>query len=461
LFKLADFAVKNITGVEAVKVCASDPVAAVQTNFFISTCIPNSYSSTEGLALYPNVASLQYTNETNISGTAFDSRLSWIGGAFVLWDDPDGGMGDFRTNRQAKSLFVANFTTAIPRDRSQALYTQGTYSITDTFKFTGGVRYTWDQRALQFGQIVSRTNGLAGTYSCATPGLAATTPTEECLNTFKNKYGDFGYNFDAEWQATPRLMVYLATRKGYKSGGFNSTSTSSSPQYNPEILKDVELGEKFQWGSGDLRGVLNAAIFYGWYSGIQQQLSAVVNNQATVIVTNAGNAGIRGLELESAMTLFDHLTLSLYYSFLQGRYDACPANPTPGSCFMDGGVNVTESQFLGTARNTFNATARYTVPLGDAGNLALQGTYYIRSATPYAADNILNYEAIAPGYNIVNARVEWENVFSKKINVAVYGNNLGNKNYVTSGYGLGGLIGTDSRIYGDPRTYGAEVYLKF
>jgi iron complex outermembrane receptor protein len=73
----------------------------------------------------------------------------------------------------------------------------------------------------------------------------------------------------------------------------------------------------------------------------------------------------------------------------------------------------------------------------------------------------LNYEAIAPAYNIFNGRIEWLNIYGKNINAAVYGYNLANKAYVVSGYGLGGLIGTDSRIYGDPRTYGAEFYVKF
>jgi iron complex outermembrane receptor protein len=165
--------------------------------------------------------------------------------------------------------------------------------------------------------------------------------------------------------------------------------------------------------------------------------------------------------MEASSTFYNRFYLSAFYSYIHAGYDRCPPKPTPADCFMDQGVNVSASRLLGTAKNTVGSTARYTQPLGVAGSAMASVTYYLRSSTAYASDNVLNYEAIAPGYNIFNARLEWSNLYGTGLSIAAFADNVANKTYVVAGFGLGSQIGTDSRIYGEPRTYGINLNYRF
>lgn len=460
--ELGDFTFKNIFGYENVNACASLPVVSTPTNFFVASCFDNYLNQNLGVDMHPTVEHAQISEEFNISGELLDGRLEVLAGAFFLWVDPSkGGLGEFYATRASKSLFIANVTSAIQKDRSQAVYAQGTFSVTDNLKLTAGLRYTWDQRTQQFGQMTSRANGAPGTFQCVTPGFAPTTPTAQCFNIYERSYDDYGYTLGLDYQATPDLLLYVTTRRGYKSGGANNTSVAADPFYAPEILEDVEAGVKYSWNTGNFRGRFNAAYFHMWYSGIQQQLSVIQNGGATVVTTNAGGANLDGVELEADLSFGDRFNLSAFYTYMASSYNKCPGGILdPSKCFVDSGVDVTDSLLLNTPKHTFGATATYTQPLGFA-NLRAMVTYYTRSKQAYAADNILNFEAIAPGYQVVNARLDLTEIGDTGLSIGAFVDNLFDKDYVASGLGLGGLIGTNTEIYGEPRMYGINLRYSF
>lgn len=467
---IGDVTLKNIFGYEHVNACASTPITATRTNFYVASCFDNYLNQNLGLKINPTNVFAQITEEVNASADLLDGRLEAIAGAFFLWDKPTDGaeFGQFRATRASKSLFIANVTSAFKDDRSQAAYGQATYKLTDGLSITAGVRHTWDQRQLQYGQFTSSANGAAGTFRCVTPGRVATAGPNDCVNIYKAKFDDWGYTFGLDWKATSDLLLYAQTRRGYKSGGFNETSASAAPLYGPEVLKDVEVGAKYSFGSSAIRGRLNAAYFHMWYDGIQQQLSIIdaITGGATVVTTNAGGAQADGVELEANLTFFNHFNLSGFYTFMDSRYNNCPSGKpvsqlVPADCFIDAGRDVTDSKLLNSPRNTFSVTGSYTQPLGDVGNLTGLISYYTRSSQAFAADNVINFEGIAPGYQIVNARLGLEDIGHSGISVAAFVNNVFDRDYISSGQGLGGLIGTTALIYGEPRTYGLNLRATF
>lgn len=459
---VGDFTFKNIFGYESVKACASLPVVSSPTNFFVASCFDNYLNRNLGVDIHPSAEHSQITEEFNISGTLLDGRLDVIAGAFLMWVDPsNGGLGEFYATRASKSLFIANVSSAPNKDRSQAVYAQGTFSITDNLKFTAGLRYTWDQRTQQFGQMTSRANGAAGTFQCVTPGLDAATPTADCFKIYKRNYDDYGYTFGLDYQATPDLLLYVTTRRGYKSGGANNTSVAVDPFYDPEILEDVEAGLKYSWQGNGFRGRFNAAYFHMWYSGIQQQLSIIQNGGATVVTTNAGGAKLDGVELEADVTIGDRLNLSAFYTYLKSSYNKCPGGILdPSKCFVDSGQDVTDSLLVNTPKHSFGATLTYTQPIGFA-DLRAMVTYYTRAKQAFAADNVINYEGVAPGYEVVNARLDLANIGDSGLTIGAFVDNLFDKDYIATGLGLGGLIGTTTHIYGEPRTYGVNLRYSF
>lgn len=65
------------------------------------------------------------------------------------------------------------------------------------------------------------------------------------------------------------------------------------------------------------------------------------------------------------------------------------------------------------------------------------------------------------GYELINIRAEWANIFDSKFNVAVFGRNLSEEEYFAGGNSNAATGGFNSVIPGEPRTYGAEFYYNF
>jgi len=71
-------------------------------------------------------------------------------------------------------------------------------------------------------------------------------------------------------------------------------------------------------------------------------------------------------------------------------------------------------------------------------------------------------EGRQPPYSLVNARVELNNVAKSGVSVAVFANNLLNERYRIGVLGLiAEGLGFQSSVFGEPRTYGVELGIKF
>lgn len=80
---------------------------------------------------------------------------------------------------------------------------------------------------------------------------------------------------------------------------------------------------------------------------------------------------------------------------------------------------VTDRQipFNYTADRTVTIGARYVLPLDESvGEIALNADLYSTSSTRYTTIRV-------PGYEVVNARVEWRKVMHSKFDLAVYSRN--------------------------------------
>lgn len=65
-----------------------------------------------------------------------------------------------------------------------------------------------------------------------------------------------------------------------------------------------------------------------------------------------------------------------------------------------------------------------------------------------------------PSYGVLNARIEWDNVMKKGIDLSVFATNLTNRTYITGGLPIDAL-GFDAVLYGEPRMFGASAKVHF
>jgi iron complex outermembrane receptor protein len=122
------------------------------------------------------------------------------------------------------------------------------------------------------------------------------------------------YHFDDE------VMAYASYAKGFKSGGWTTRLTqpiplgSPAPSFGPETDKTYEVGLKSELL--DRRLIVNSAAFYSDYDQIQLTYSQLISP----VTQNAGNARIKGLEVEVHSLPTRHLSLDAGLGYMDAKY---------------------------------------------------------------------------------------------------------------------------------------------
>jgi outer membrane receptor protein involved in Fe transport len=177
--------------------------------------------------------------------------------------------------------------------KSRAAFGEVYYEMSDTLKFTVGLRYTDDTK------IVEQHSVALGKPGADPLGPPASDPLPLKKVRFQETTGRFGADWKPTLSFTDETLLYAFYSKGYKAGGVNppcSFSCATYPStYAPEFVNAFEIGAKNTLMEGSL--LLNITGFSYDYEGYQ--VSKIVNR--TSINENI-DAKIKGLELESIWT---------------------------------------------------------------------------------------------------------------------------------------------------------------
>lgn len=114
-----------------------------------------------------------------------------------------------------------------------------------------------------------------------------------------------------------RLNVSWA--KGFKQGGWTTRLSAAIPspadaRFNPEYSSTFELGMKSEWLQHRL--LANAAVYYTDYKGIQLNIQQGISP----VYTNAGDAKIKGAELELQYIVGSGLQLNMSAAYIDAYY---------------------------------------------------------------------------------------------------------------------------------------------
>ncbi len=131
---------------------------------------------------------------------------------------------------------------------------------------------------------------------------------------------------------------------------------------------------------------------------------------------------------------------------LSTEMDSDESSPVAGDVYEYDGVELPSAPEL-----SYNLVARYYIPLGDVGEITLQGDY------TWQDDHFLQVEndpySHHESYGIANAKVAWNSV-DGRYTVEAFVNNLADEEYFTYQNTLGDDWGYG--VWGKPRTYGAR-----
>jgi iron complex outermembrane recepter protein len=386
------------------------------------------------------------TNELQVGGDSFDKRLKWLTGLYAEWDNPTSDLNQDDLAEFGQQTFVLQ---SLDRDTSKAIFGQFTYDLSDfipKLKFTGGARYTWDTREQTASEYLN---------TPAVCNLAGVVPN--CVLRVSAAFRAPTGNLDFDYQLTPNTLLYVASRHGYKSGGFNATSPDlSSRVFQPEFVTDVELGEKSDFNFSGIEGRVNVALYRQWYSSIQEPTPIFSGDQEVTVTTNAGTAIIQGVELEYTVIPNKYFEVSGFYDYIDAYYTHNLVN----------GVNLDGIAIAQTPRSKVSVTGRFNLAQlpDEIGQIYLSANYVYQSRIEFQvpllpADPDPNHGQA--GYSLVNLHAGWSNVFRKPVDVSFFMTNVTNKYYAQSGTGVYPSAGINGGLLGEPRMFGFDFKYRF
>ena len=341
------------------------------------------------------------------------------------------------------------------RNSSKSVFAQADIDLTETLGLTVGGRYTWDFREITAQGHTEETLPTPR-YICLVQNAdGSTQPANDagCRRTVSKKFSDPTYNISLNWKFAPNNLLYVAHRRGYRAGGFNirAQRPGQFTPFDPEVVKDVELGLKSDFELGGVAFRANLAAYRQWYKDIQRTVNLIVNAQLSSTVLNAASAHIDGGEAELTIVPFENFMITAFGSITDAKYQSFT---DPAS-----GADLSRNKFADVPQKQGSVTATYSVPLrNDAGELSFSGTIYSQSG--FQLSDINDPTGVAPGYTLFDARAQWRDVLGTNVDVAAIGKNLTNKRYAIAGSAQT-AAGYSYVFPGPPRMYGVEVRYSF
>ena len=392
-----------------------------------------------------------WTEEPQFQGNLFDNALVWQAGAFFdRAKNP--GLQTYNINLGALYLHQNQLDQ---RTHSDAGYGQATYDLSrlssslQGFKLTAGYRYTWDY-------VFEAQSAYIPTFGnfCIT-GTGPFFPN--CLQSGSSNSSGPSWTLDLDDQISQNTLLYLASRHGYQSGGFNlnvNQQTSPFYSYKPESDTDVELGLKWEThASSGVAARVNADIFRTFYRDIQRNVFAQLPNvpQPTQVTNNAARATIQGFEFEGTFVPTPSVELSATYSYLDAYYN---------KYITPIGQDLTNLPFEFTPRNKVSLGLRYFLPLpGTVGRVSAQATYSYQSAVNAVPD--IEPFGVIGGYSLLNLRLGWDNVAGTQLDLALFVDNVNDTLYRVNSVGAYNSLAAATTTYGPPRMFGGSLRYRF
>jgi iron complex outermembrane receptor protein len=386
------------------------------------------------------------TDELQLSGKSFDNKLNWVGGVYYQ---------SYRTGKPMDTgpMSLGSRTVSIPVENgsSKAAYVQGSLNLgafsdaLSKLNFTAGYRYTWDER----NTTVNAWNAQTG--ACTT--RVAFTPN--CAVPFSGKFSAPTYTLSLDYHVTPSTLLYATNRRGYKSGGFNTSADPASgfAKFGPEYVVDYEAGLKTDFRLGfPIR--LNIAIFNDDYKDIQRNQNVIApgSNPPRVVgfTLNAAKARIRGFEAQSTLRPVNALTITAFYSYLDARYKD----------YTFSGVDLSGYRLPFTPKHKVGLTWRYQLPVPEAlGTMSFAGSYAYSSRFRWN-DLELPGNTVG-GSGLLDLSADWNGIAGSRVDASLFMTNVGDRTYRMISSVQYNSVGISSAMYGEPRMYGVRLRYTF
>jgi iron complex outermembrane receptor protein len=314
-----------------------------------------------------------------------------------------------------------------------AAFGQATWHLGNRWHFTGGLRWTDEEKKADlFSETLSTAPSAAITGRSLLDSIS--TPIDANL---KRTSDNVDWLLKAALDVGEESMVFASAATGSKSGGFNTVSgTAEEREFDDEDTLSYELGVKSTLLDATLR--VNATLFYTEIDDYQFQQQ--LETGAGTFVSNEGEVETSGLDLQLEALPLPNLTLTAGLLYMH-KYEV-----------TDGPNEGQDLPF--TADISANLGATIVFPLADGG-------LYLRADYSYMDDHITNTgraEELRPkdedDRNLLNMKLGWRN---DHWNLSLWGKNLTDDDYASQTVNTFLFSGMDAYFLAPPRTWGATL----
>jgi iron complex outermembrane receptor protein len=393
---------------------------------------------------YGDLAFDSFSQELRLSGALLsDDRIEYTIGAFYM-DQTSVYATTQDLRYSAASLTQFQGDDPINAD-TIAFFGHASFHATDQLTFNAGLRHTDEHKDYTFSRR-TRTGALH-------PALGA---IDGVTSNYDGKKVD--YRANAQYQWTEHIMSYVQFATGFKGGGISPRpfNAAQAVPFDPEELESYEIGLKSDLFDRRMR--LNASVFYSEYQDLQLTLASCPQfgvGLPCAVVANAGDAEVKGAELELVIVPIDRLSIDASASYLDFEYTRI--NPDAG-----GPTRPTGPQFgmrpAYVPETKWSVGLQYEIPLGNLGSLtprvdvSHQGELFTNGAN--SATNRIE------SYTLSNARLTWrsdDNSWESSLEVT----NLTDEYYFLTRFDQFTLTGITDGQPGRPREWAVTVKRKF
>lgn len=397
---------------------------------------------------------------SNASGSTFD----WLVGIYYFKEDGKttadvtvaGGL--FEAIGSVPLDFTLSYDTT-QDTTSYAAFFYTTWHWTDTTRINVAARYTYDEKKLEM-YTVKRASQTPITLPGPTAPSACSDVTPDgngARFSCKDDWSEISPKIGIDHDFNDDIMGYASISQGFRSGIYNGrpTSTAEISVADPEILTSYELGLKTQlW---DRRLQINGSVFYDDYKDqqflVNSPSSLSAEGALALVVANAADSTISGVELEFTALPMENLTLTGGASWLNAQYDSFEVGNLSTGLVED----LSDREFQNVPDWTASLAAIYNWDLSDGSTIRLRADAYYKGEIFYSNDfncncfdrlNTDGFTTYNAGITFITSDGKWE--------MGVFGRNLSDERVINGGFGVD-FFGTTTAAYTPPRTYYASI----
>lgn len=454
----------------------------------------------------------QFSNEIQLIGST--DKLDWLAG--VYWFKMEGSEDFFAQNVGPNLDFPAGTSVSAIAlnglynsssessvlNEAYAIFGEGTYTFTDEWSLTLGLRQTWDKRELTTHNRATDSTIADQPAVCDVSGeddqplQPITEPYDRSIcsrtvdESFSSPTGRIAVNFTPAYGE----LYYASLSTGYRTGGFQTRGVDNFTltPFDEETVITYELGHKADWDAGSFGNFRTAiALYWQDYQDIQKT-QGLTNNQGTADTSddtytqatiNAAEAVIRGVDLDVTWAPTDSLLFTLSYAYIDAYYKEW-FRELDTDQDGDGENDLLDnksSPFVYIPEHSVSVTAQYTLPLDPSlGDISLIANYYWQSKQdtfpePQHREFISDIQGGWPesafigaeeyqfidDYELWSFRINWESIMGSNFDASAYIDNAFDEEYGTGGINAFDSLGWIATNYGPPRTFGASLRWNF